>query len=296
VSIELPDDYLVEQDARGVLAVRRDLADAQRAAGFGVDSDGATRASELRGRRNLAELDVGGRRCVLRRFSHGGAMRWLTGSRYSDPERPFRELADARRLELAGVATPEIVAARATRAAGGGWRLAILSVRIDGVRDGAAALDAIAARECSRGAARAVLAAMGELVAKLHARGFVHADLQPRNLLIDERALRGEPPRLWVIDLDRSHWRDRLGDGERRANLARLLRYVARAAVATRTDYMRFLRGYEPDRARRHADWRAVAHIDRGGRWLHKTGWWLERLLGTERVRAADGLRSRRAN
>src|SRR6185436_15242050 len=62
---ELPDDYLVERDARGVLAVRRDLAGALRTAGFGFDSDGAVRASDLHGRRALLELDVGGRRCVL---------------------------------------------------------------------------------------------------------------------------------------------------------------------------------------------------------------------------------------
>ena len=84
---ELPGEYQVEQHPRGVLAVRRDCAAALRESGFGVDSDGELRESDLRGRRALAELDVGGRRCVVRSFSHGGLLRWLTGARYLDPER-----------------------------------------------------------------------------------------------------------------------------------------------------------------------------------------------------------------
>jgi tRNA A-37 threonylcarbamoyl transferase component Bud32 len=297
---ELPSEYQVEQHERGVLAVRRDCAEALRGAGFGVESDGDLRESELRGRRALAELDLGGRRCVVRRFSHGGLLRWMTGARYLDPERPFRELIDASKLAASGIATAPVVAARARRASGGGWSLALVTERVEAALDGAAVLAAIAAREVPRSAAAAILASAGRAIAALHARGFVHADLQPRNLLVAQAALRGGDSRVCVIDLDRSYWSEHLGDGERRANLARLLRYVGRARrehgiVLSRTDCMRFLRGYERDRARRHADWRAIGELHDGAQWLHRAGWWFERGLGAKRGFDAARPRASRA-
>ena len=291
---ELPDDYVVELNSRGALAVRRDCAAALHECGFRVESDGDLRESELRGRRALGEFTADQRRFVVRRFRHGGLLRALTGARYGDPQRPFRELLDARKLASAGIATADVVAARAQRAFGLGWRLALVTRRVEGAVDGAAALAAMSARDVAPSSSAAIFTALGRFVAALHARGFVHADLQPRNLLVAQAALRGHEADVWVIDLDRSRWRERLGDDERRNNLARLWRYVRRSQreqglVLSRTDCMRFLRGYEPDRARRHADWRAIARQNQATHWLHSAGWWLERRLGVQRGFDAAG-------
>ena len=96
------------------------------------------------------------------------------------------------------------------------------------------------------------------------------------------RAERG--PSLWVVDLDRSEHASSLSLSARLMNLTRLARFVERrererGACLTRTDRMRFLRGYEPDRGLRSELWRSLAGgLKRSGR--HGLGWTLERAFG----------------
>jgi hypothetical protein len=128
-------------------------------------------------------------------------------------------------------------------------------------------------------------------VARLHRVGCEHADLQPNNVLVGRAALAGAPPRLWILDLDRSRLAPPLGDGERRRNLERLYRAVARrealhGPLLTRGDYRAFFTGYARPRDGWRADWRAVLELHaRDHRW-HRLGWGLERALG---VRRDDG-------
>lgn len=271
---ELPAHFEVVSNRRGVLAVRRSALSALRSAGFDVESDGAARPSDLGGRTPLLEIDGGGARFVVRSFTHGGLLRWLTGRRFFDPERPFRELLDSERLARAGVPTPVVIAARARRAPFAGWHLTLVTQRVETAIDLGRAWS-----EASDPVRRVLLVAAGNLVARLHALGFVHADLHPRNLLVEECADAAQA-RLLVIDLDRSTWRRSLSAAERRANLCRMLRYAVREYGCNARDCARFLRAYQPDRAARHADWCAIeAAYLRTLRW-HAGGWWFERRLG----------------
>jgi tRNA A-37 threonylcarbamoyl transferase component Bud32 len=279
---ELPDAFAVTATPDGVLALRRSAQAALAAAGFSLEADGGARESDLAGRAALRELEAGGERFVLRRFTHGGLLRWLTGARFLDSERPFRELVLSERLRQAGIATPEVVAARARRLAGGGWRLDLVTRRVERVLDLGAVVERASRGEVAPSSRTRIYGAAGELVARLHALGFVHADLHPRNLYVDESALAGGAARVGVLDLDRSAWRERLDEVERLANLRRLYRYVARRREqvgwrTTRTDAVRFLRGYRVEREARKSDWRAVERLHRRSRPLHAGGWALER-------------------
>jgi 3-deoxy-D-manno-octulosonic acid kinase len=279
---ELPRRFLVVEDARGTCVRRADLAEALEARGFGLDGGREFPQSDLHGRRPLREIEVGGSRFVVRRYHHGGLLRWLTGARFRDPERPFRELVLAARLAALGFRTPPVVAARALVAAGGGYGLEVVSMRVEGTRD----LGRVLADDL-RGAVedsfrRNVFAAAGRLIARLHAAGFVHADLTPRNLLVDEANPEAEP---WVLDLDRSTFVVGLDRGRATDNLRRLLRHVTRLALEGRarllaTDLARFATAYEPERAARRELVRSLASPRRGTRGLHRAGWFLERHLG----------------
>jgi len=246
VAPQAPASHLLRGDARtGWLAVHRDAAAALTRAGFDLDADGRVRAAAEAGRAALLELElVGVDGCagpvlaLLRRHQRGGLPARLRRSDFPDPTRPFDELALSERLRALGIDTPRVLAARARRTASGGFELALVTERVVGAVDLAAAL----AR--ARGAARHDLVrAAARFVARLFDAGLVHADLHPKNLLV--ASVDGRH-RLWVVDLDRAHLvaRPPLDQARRRAQLARLLRWCLRRADAlgyTRTDGRRFL-------------------------------------------------------
>lgn len=270
--VQLPAPFELQRSARGALGVRRDAKAELDACGFTLHEDGRGRIAGLAGRHPVVLLGPPERELVLRRFTHGGLVRFLTGARFADPRRPFVELELSERLLAAGVRTPQVVAARARRARGLGWELALVTRRVPAARDGgellsAAARGALPVRERQR-----ALAAAGTLVARLHALGFLHADLHPKNLLF------GAEGEAWLLDLDRSRFERALDERQRAANLARLYRYVVRRRARgefalTRADALRFLRAYEPERTRRRAVFASVAReFERTLRW-HQLGW-----------------------
>ncbi|MEM6569278.1 MAG: lipopolysaccharide kinase InaA family protein [Planctomycetota bacterium] len=286
----LPDGFVLEAGARGVLACRPDDVEALAAAGFSPDglrrgADGnELQDAEESGKEPLGRLEVGGRACLARRFRHGGLARVLTGRRFRDPARPFQELVLSERLAALGVPTPRVVAARAVSVRPYGFELTLVTERVPGTVDVGRLLGDVRRGSAGRARLRRALAFSGRLVRALHDAGFVHADLQPANVLVAEDE--GDD-RAWILDLDRSRFE---GDGPlepaaRARNLGRLWRHVRRrerdyGAVLTGADHARFLRAYG---ARGSALRDLAAAIDRaadarGG--LHRVGWWLERRFG----------------
>ena len=181
--------------------------------------------------------------------------------------------------------TPSVVAARALRTGPGLWRLDVVSERIENSQDLAHAL---ARKDLDPRVRRRLMAATGDLVRRLHEQGLLHADLTPRNLLVDLECLAGGKavPRLWVLDLDRSVLKAELSAVERQHNLRRLLRHVTRllekgALTLRRTDLLRFLLAYEPRRKERHALLAAILRAHARSLVWHRTGWALERKLAT---------------
>lgn len=274
----LPRGFEIREQARGWVVSRVDAAAELAQLGFALDSDGAPNSAGLAGRKPMPVLRSARGELVLRRFTHGGLLRWLTGARFSDPERPLRELRDSLKLAEAGVRTPEVVAARARRASGWGWELALLTRRVEGAQDGGALLErgALSARERAQ-----LFTLAGALVRRLHELGFLHADLHPKNLLF-RREPDGGWGAPWVLDLDRSLWRNPLQAHERDSNLARLLRYAERRRASgqfdySRTDLLRFLAAYEPRRELRRKLARAVGMAYAGSLRWHRLGWRVER-------------------
>ena len=286
VLADLPPSYVVRSSEAGVCALHPSLAAALLEVGYGPETEGPLHETDLVGRRRLLELRLAGERLVVRRFTHGGLLRWLTGTRFLDAERPFREILLSERLRAQGLPTPEVVAARARRRVAAGWTLEVVTRRVEGSIDlGRALVEEAALLQPPR--ITRVLAAAGALVRRMHAAGFFHADLTPRNLLVERAALRsdGGDVRLWILDLDRSEFRAELGPVERRRNLRRLFRHMARLCSEghlrlSRGDFMRFARGYEPDRAARKELWRRVQRDHARRRAVHAPGWVLERRFG----------------
>ncbi|MEO6709137.1 MAG: lipopolysaccharide kinase InaA family protein [Planctomycetota bacterium] len=283
----LPADVITQRTARCVYAVRGDLAPGFEAAGYGTQARAELPASDLAGRTPLSELVVGKQRFVVRHFSHGGLLRWLTGRRYLSPLRPFRELTLARRLAGMGILVPEVVAARATRSAAT-WELELVSRRIEGSLDLGTLLLRLARGTLAPRVAGRCARALGELVARLHVLEFLHADLTPRNVLVEADSLEQAVPRLWLVDLDGSRFVPGLSAEERTENLARLWRHVARMQSAdlvpgAKRLCARFLASYEPRRVARRALFLAIAERHRRASGWHAAASALERGVGARR-------------
>jgi tRNA A-37 threonylcarbamoyl transferase component Bud32 len=277
---ELPEGWTWVRGQRHLQACR--LEDLPMLAGLGwtPESSADLPRSLLAGRAPLFEL---GPDLLVRRWRHGGLLRFATGELYLDPSRPFVELLLAQRLSRAGVPTAQVVAARAQRRLGCLWRLELVVRRISGAIDLGRAMEAARA---ARGRLPAgLLRATGALVRRLHDIGFEHADLQPNNLLLQDASA---DPRLVVLDLDGSRFHATMDERARVANLARLARFVARrelrdGSCLTRSDWLRALSGYEPElRARRRMARLVQARLRRSW-WLHRLGWLLEALRGERR-------------
>jgi hypothetical protein len=241
----LPAEFSTHTSARAWLAVRRSAESALASSGYGLESDGKLATSALAGRKPLRELQTSEGVLLVRRFSHGGLLRALTRDRFFDPTRPFREIQLAEHLRQAGVDTPEIIAARARRLPVAGWQLDLVTRRVECALDLGWVLGMARRGEVARVRLRRTWRALGEFVGRLHAHGFLHADLTPNNVLVNADVLAGAPPHLVLLDLDRAQIVPRVDDYQRRANLRRFLRFVMRreqrdGRALARTDFLRF--------------------------------------------------------
>jgi hypothetical protein len=272
----LPAGYVVTRGRRGWLACEVGARETLAAAGFGPDGGESLPDSGLSGRAALGLIRAEGESWIVRRFHHGGLFAFLGERLFLRPARPFHELAHAAVLRASGFPTPRIVAARAVRGRPFGWRLALVSARIEQARDGADVLDGARGGRLPPSERKALLRTAGELVGRLHAAGFRHADLHPKNLLFGP-----DSGSAWVVDLDRGRARGELGRAARRASLWRLDRGVRKyealhGPCLSRADRCRFLVAYAGlagDRADWRVLWRSIARQGRLWTPLHRLGW-----------------------
>jgi len=239
----LPPGYDAWSLGAGGAVARRDVADAVRAALATYPSLYAWAAAQpgrtaFTGRGEAYGVTLGGVGAVVRHARRGGFLGPLLGDRYLGIPRFHRELAWSRRLADAGIPTPAFLAG-VWRRSGGVHRADVATARIPG-SDLAALVfgDAPPTGDAREG----ILRAVGRLVRRLHAAGFVHPDLQLRNVLVT-----GAPPEAWLLDVDSC--RAAAGAGDRRRNLRRFYRSWEkwnrlRGPRLTREDRAAFESGY----------------------------------------------------
>jgi hypothetical protein len=194
-----------------------------------------------RGRGVLVELRLGEVAAVGKRALRGGLLGPLLGDLHLGAGRAVAQVALAVELDRRGVPTPEVLAVGWRRRLGPLVRQAIVTRAIPRGLD---LLEAARLLGSGTGRTRLLEAAAG-LVRALHDAGFVHADLNLANLVM-ERGPAGE--RLHVVDLDRGRFVARLGTPARLRSLARLQRshdkWVAPGDRLSPREEVRFVRRY----------------------------------------------------
>ena len=223
----LPPDFEPWTFAGGSSAARRDVAGAVREAlaaagslyGWAAVQPGRR---EFTGRGAAFGVTLGGQGVVVRHARHGGLLAPLLGDLFWGQPRFYREATLSRTLTRERVRTPAVLAGVVYRA-GPCHRADVVTAAVEGVD----LVELFYGERPPAGAARdAALGAIGALVRRMHDAGFVHPDLQLRNLLV--RGADGARPEAWLLDVD-TCCPIRAGDDAGRArNLDRLYRSWAK--------------------------------------------------------------------
>jgi len=189
----------------------------------------------------MARFVLAGRSAVGKRALHGGLLGPLFGRLYFGKRRALDQLRAAVRLERAGVSTPAVLAVGSARAFGPLCTQAIVTRKLEGAQN----LYELAGGAPPRRRRRDLLLLCADLLRRLHDAGFLHADLNVSNLVLESDSA-GEI--LHVVDLDRGRFRRIVSPEERLGNLARLLRsyekWVAWRLRLSRREEIYFLRCY----------------------------------------------------
>ncbi len=227
----LPPDYESFAHGGATVLARRDVAAAVRQALADAGTLYRWAAAQpgrrvFVGRGEAYGVTLGGVPAVVRHARHGGLLAPLLRDLYVGEPRFFREAALARQLAGGGVRTPDVLAG-VRYGAGPAHRADVATAEV-------AAVDLVelfyGERPPAGEARAAALAALGHLVRRLHDLGFVHPDLQLRNLLL-EPAARPEGGRArtaWLLDLDTCRPMRGNGEAERARNLERFYRSWAK--------------------------------------------------------------------
>jgi len=155
--------------------------------------------------------------------------------------RAVRPIELAHALRQAGVRTPEVLAAGWRRLFGPMHTHALIT---ESIPRGMNLLEALQRRSAGADPGL-VLGAAAEAIRDMHEAGFLHADLNLANLVVEDHA---SGPRVHIIDLDRGRFVSPMTPSLRLRNLARLLRYhekwIAQSAPLRRNEAIGFLRQY----------------------------------------------------
>jgi 3-deoxy-D-manno-octulosonic acid kinase len=223
----LPPDFETWSFEGDTAAARRDVAGAvRRALEAGGTLYGWAAAQPDRttfvGRGEAYGVTLGATPAVVRHARHGGLLAPLLGDRFVGRPRFYHEVALSRRLATGGVRTPEVLAGVRYRARPG-HRADIATEQVAG----ADLVEMFFGDGPPAGPGRvAALEALGRLVRRLHDLGYVHPDLQLRNLLLTEAT--GSAPQAWLLDVDTCRPMRGDRDAERAHNLDRFYRSWAK--------------------------------------------------------------------
>jgi len=165
------------------------------------------------GRGGVAFVDTPAGACVLRHYHRGGLMARLSADRYlwtgERRTRAFREFRLLSQLAGSNLPVPAPIAARYRRD-GMYYQADLIVRRIPVVRT-------LAERLASGTLDPSLGERVGDTIARFHAAGAYHADLNAHNILVDDREA------VWLIDFDRGDLR-KPALAWQQANLARLRR------------------------------------------------------------------------
>lgn len=227
----------------------------------------------LSGRGRLAVVTSGRGKLVVRHYFHGGVFRRLTRDLLRGVSRPMKELKLLTEAARARIRVPEAVGLIIDPAGAGLVRAALITIYIPDsydlftyLRQWPADPSPLMIRK-----KREIIAETGALIAALHRSGFNHADLQLKNITIQQSPA---GLRIFILDFDKATHDRPPRSKVAVKNLLRLYRSfrklrLVKPALSPR-DPLRFLNAYAPEdkefrrylvRQARRRRWRDSLHL-----------------------------------
>lgn len=219
-----------------------------------------------------------GKKMVIRRYSHGGWLRFFTRDLYFSGSRSFQELCLTEEIRSAGISTVQPIGAIHRRVFFLFYKAYFLSLEIPEAEDSSQFLLRIGFRPTQEDLLkkRETIRSAGRLVQRFHKSGFFHRDLQLKNILVAEN----QP---YLIDFDRSYRKEILPLKKRIHNLLRLNRSVEKwrslGLPLTKTDRWRFFRAYSADDPQIREVLRSALHTYSVHFFFHQCFWKLTEVL-----------------
>jgi 3-deoxy-D-manno-octulosonic acid kinase len=217
----------------------------------------------------------GGKRIVLRKYSHGGFLRFLNRDLFLFGARSFRELGLTEKIRSSGIPTIQPIGAIHQIVTSPFYRAYLFSLEIPHAKDLIRYFKEHGPPYSaeSRLNKRKTIKDAGLLLRQFHQLGFYHNDLQLKNLLV-------AGDQVLIIDFDRSYRKAKLSRRERIRNLLRLNRSVEKwkclGLPITRTDCWRFMKAYAGDDLKFLKAIRKALWIHSIGLFFHRMGWMIE--------------------
>jgi len=233
----IPEAYEILKQGPTAIIIRKDYRESLLGQGIARPDQllrsGQAAAGERRGRGRVVSMPISGRpgeRMLIRQYLRGGLLRFFNRDLYWQDRRPSRELLLTVQAAAAGIPTSQVLAAVCVPCTGPFWRGYLIVRELASCCDLPEYLQRLSTQDRAGffQEKRRVIKQVAALVRLMHDRGFFHADLNMKNILIDTAA----PERLYIIDWDKSYHRDLLSTGRRRVNVLRLCRSMIKLGRA----------------------------------------------------------------
>jgi tRNA A-37 threonylcarbamoyl transferase component Bud32 len=201
-----------------------------------------------------------GHRMVIRKYLRGGFLRFFNRDIYLGQNRPFKELSITVEAGLKGIPTPDILAAVSIKVSGPFYCGYLISKELKSSCDLPSYLTTIAQgrKETFLKEKRNVIKRVASLIRLMHEKGFYHGDLNMKNIIVDTV----NPHNIYIIDWDKSRYKERLKQSERGANVLRFCRSMAKLSRSrlplTEDDQLFFLEAYWDDKIRARRDFQRL--------------------------------------
>ena len=226
-------------------------------------------------------------RMVIRHYMRGGLARLISRDVFWEKLRPLNELIVSEYALGRGVPTSEILAVLQHKLFGWWYRADMVSKQIPGGIDLITCFENIEKKTGKKPGKkkikekRELISLVAGAINKMHQADIYHADLHPKNILIQNQ--NSGRNKAYIIDFDKSSIKKDISDKQKTKNLYRFHRSIEKIEKKgihfSRTDQYRFFKHYLNDGKNLKAD--AINYLKgyRAHRKIHKLGRYIANLF-----------------
>jgi len=190
--------------------------------------------------------EMPGTRIMIRKYLRGGLVRFVNNDTFLGNQRPFNELYIGAEAYTRNIPTAETLAAVSIKKAGPFYNGYLITKELTSCTDLPQYLKELP--KCSNidfsEKKKQVLVKTAETVRIMHDKGFLHADLNMKNILINSTT----PENIFIIDWDKSVLKNTLTESERSSNIIRFCRSMEKlkqqGVPVAENDQELFLKNY----------------------------------------------------